>query len=138
MTFCVLDSSAAISMVVIDESTESTRKLYADIARDRALVPSIFHLEVGNALLMSERRKRIGPKERARAIAALEKLQLDVDPLTFRSAWRATSRLAEANRLTLYDASYLELALRLRLPLATFDADLLNAASQTGATLLQI
>ena len=58
------------------------------------------------------------------------------DPETGRQAWSQTIRLADLHRLTAYDASYLELALRRRLPLATLDAALARAATAEGVTVL--
>jgi predicted nucleic acid-binding protein len=60
-------------------------------------------------------------------LIALFPIHLDLE--TDRQAWDATARLAERHRLTLYDAAYLELALRLGLPLATLDRELRATAS---------
>ena len=65
----------------------------------------------------------------------LRDLPITLDRETAAQAWGATARLAEQHRLTLYDASYLELAQRLALPLATLDRELRTAASATGIAL---
>ena len=59
-----------------------------------------------------------------------------VDPDTDRQAWGATAQLAARQRLTLYDAAYLELARRRGLPLATLDRELRTAASDEEVALL--
>jgi predicted nucleic acid-binding protein len=78
---------------------------------------------------MSVRRKRHDRNFRDATLADLAQLPIQVDPQTDQQAWSATLRLAERHRLTVYDAVYLELALRRSLPLATLDEDLRRAAS---------
>ncbi len=106
------------------------------IVEDSAAVPGIWHLEVGNILLLAERRGTISAANRTAALQDLLRLPVDVDHDTATRAWRDTLILAERYRLTLYDATYLELSLRRGLPLATFDAALRRAATAAGATLL--
>jgi predicted nucleic acid-binding protein len=97
-----------------------------------AVVPSLWSLEVGNVLLIAERNKRITPDQRHKALYALKELPITVDVMTSDNAWLETMALAESYGLTLYDASYLELALRRSLPLATFDKSLKQAAKLAG------
>jgi predicted nucleic acid-binding protein len=98
--------------------------------------PSLWPLEVLNALAMARRRGRITPEARQSRIALLQALPIILDTETAVQAWSATTWLAERHRLTLYDAAYLELAQRLDLPLATLDADLRQAAKNLGIPLL--
>jgi predicted nucleic acid-binding protein len=86
-------------------------------------------LEVANVLEMGVRRKRHDGDFRDATLADLAQLPVQVDGETDNQAWGATLRLAERHQLTLYDAAYLELALRRVLPLATLDKDLRRAAS---------
>jgi predicted nucleic acid-binding protein len=97
-----------------------------------ALVPSVWPLEVGNVLLMAERQKRISAEQRHQAVYTLSELPINVDPMTSHHAWQETMELAERYKLTLYDAAYLELALRRSLPLATLDKSLKSAADKAG------
>jgi predicted nucleic acid-binding protein len=83
---------------------------------------------VANVLEMSVRRKRHDRIFRDATLADLAQLPIQVDLQTDQQAWSATLRLAERHQLTLYDAAYLELALRRNLPLATLDDDLRRAA----------
>ncbi len=87
---------------------------------------------MANGLQTAIRRKRIDAAYRDLALSRLMAQRVAVDPETDRHAWSATVRLAERHGLTVYDASYLELALRLGLPLATADKALKAAAEGAG------
>ena len=92
-------------------------------------VPALWYLEVGNILVRAERRGMISPNDRLGHIADLSLLPVTVDHKGAARAWRTTTALALRHGLTLYDGTYLELALRHRIPLATFDAALTRAAA---------
>jgi predicted nucleic acid-binding protein len=81
-------------------------------------------------------RRRLDTKRRQRLAGFLRGLPITLDTETADQAWTATARLAERYRLTLYDAAYLELAQRLKLPLATLDEDVIRAGKTLGMTLL--
>ncbi len=85
---------------------------------------------------MAERRRRLDTKRRQRLAGFLRGLPVTLDAETADQAWTVTARLAERYRLTLYDAAYLELAQRRKLPLATLDQDLIRAEKALGMTLL--
>ena len=104
------------------------------VAEKGAIVPSLWSLEIGNVLLIAERNKRISSEQRHKALYVLAELPIVVDTMTSQHAWLETMELAERYGLTLYDASYLELALRRSLPLATFDKALKRAAELAGIT----
>jgi predicted nucleic acid-binding protein len=93
-------------------------------------------LEVANALQQGIRRQRIDAEFRNDALSDLSELDIMVDPDTNSFAWNETVALADQFNLTLYDASYLELARRLNLPLATLDGELRIAGAALGITLL--
>jgi predicted nucleic acid-binding protein len=95
-----------------------------------------WRLEVANILEMGVRRGRHDAAFRDSTLADLALLPVHVDLETDQQAWGATARLAERRRLTLYDAAYLELALRRGLPLATLDQDLRAAANAKKVPLL--
>ncbi len=132
----VLDSSVTISWYVPDEHSEATRALAEQVIASGAIVPLHWWLEVGNALLLAMRRNRIAASRRAEALQHLVSLQLTIDEQTIDQAWTASLTLADAHRLTLYDACYLELAQRRRLPLATLDRDLRAAGVAAGLEVL--
>jgi len=102
------------------------------VAEKGAVVPSLWPLEIGNVLLIAERKKRITLEQRKKAIHTLAELPISVDMMTSDHAWLETMELAERYSLTLYDASYLELALRRSLTLATLDSSLNQAAQLAG------
>src|SRR3954451_5810674 len=95
---------------------------YAEAILDRmpdlqAHVPSLWRLEVANALLVGERRRRCTSADTARFLAILDAFPISVDDETAAHAWADTLHLARAHDLSSYDAAYLELAVRLGLPL---------------------
>jgi predicted nucleic acid-binding protein len=131
-----LDSSATIARLWEDENTPAIRRLF-ELVRDRgAWVPSLWKLEVANALEMDVRRGRHPAEFRDGAFADLALLPIHVDPETDLQAWGATADLAARHRLTIYDAAYLELAVRRKIPLATLDRELRAAAANERVELL--
>lgn len=99
-------------------------------------MPGTWRLEVGNGLLMMCRRNRMRRADMAEALAHLAVLPIEQDPETWSRAWDAVVEFADAHRLTVYDAAYLELASRRGLPLATLDRELRDAAAGLGVPLV--
>ena len=132
----VLDSSVSLTWCFEDERTDATDALMARVVESGAAAPSLWPLEVLNALAMAERRSRIDTNRRRRLAGFLRDLPVAIDTETVSQTWAVTSALAERFRLTLYDAAYLELAQRLALPLATLDQELRAAAGVLGVPLL--
>ncbi len=106
------------------------------MARYGALAPSLWPLEVANALLVAARRRRIAPAYVEISLRELAKLDVAIDPETAAHAWNSTPALALTHGLTVYDAAYLELAHRRQMPLASLDQKLRAAASQLRLPLL--
>ncbi|HYM76488.1 MAG TPA: type II toxin-antitoxin system VapC family toxin [Candidatus Dormibacteraeota bacterium] len=125
----VIDSSVTLAWVYGDETTESVNQVFDWVSTSGAWVPGLWRLEVANVLEMSVRRKRHDADFRDATLADLAQLPIQVDGQTDQQAWSATLRLAVQHQLTVYDAAYLELALRRDLPLATLDEDLRRAAT---------
>ncbi len=132
----VVDASMALAWQFEHEATPAADEVLARTVRDGAVVPTIWRLEVANALRMAVRRKRCEEAFVADAIARLNGLSVEDDDETSLHAWSATSVLARDEALTLYDAAYLELALRRRLPLATGDKALIAAGKRHGLEVL--
>jgi predicted nucleic acid-binding protein len=132
----VLDSSITVAWYFDDERTDAVDAVLTQVTESGAVVPSLWRLEVANALHMSVKRKRIDAAYRDVSLDALRSLAIETDGETNEHAWSATLRLAERFGLTLYDAAYLELAQRRGLPLATLDRDLRKAGDAVGVTLL--
>ena len=98
----------------------------------RAAVPATWGLEVANVIARAESRGLVTEARSGEFLELLEGVDIEVDAATFAQALTATLQLARRYNLSAYDASYLELALRRRLPLATLDVDLQKAAKKAG------
>ena len=132
----VLDSSVTLTWCFEDEATAAADAVLTRLIDQGAYAPSLWPLEVLNVLEMARRHGRITAQIQRERIAFLHALPVVLDTQTAAQAWTITHQLAEQHGLTLYDASYLELAQRLELPLATLDADLRTAAGALGVPLL--
>jgi predicted nucleic acid-binding protein len=128
----VIDSSIVAAWYFDDESDGYADAVAASLASAIAVVPSIFHLEIANILIIGERRKRGTEAKAAAFLSRLSALPFHVDGQTTNRAWSDTMALARAHGLTSYDAAYLELCLRESLPLASLDRDLKAAAKAVG------
>ena len=136
MSELVLDASVALAWCFEDETTPATQKVLQILAVEVASVPAIWPIEVANVLAIAERRGRITPAESAEFIGRLEGLAIEVDAGTLSRAFTRILDLAREERLTAYDAAYLELAMRLGVPLATKDGPLSAVAMRLGVTVL--
>lgn len=132
----VLDSSVTLAWIYMDERTDAITAVFDRVTDSGAWVPALWKLEIANVLEMGVRRGRTDRGFLEATLTDLELLPIQADPDTGKHAWRSTLRLAQRYRLTLYDAAYLELALRRSLPLATLDLELRNAAEAESITLL--
>jgi predicted nucleic acid-binding protein len=130
----VLDASVALAWCFDNEATEASDRILERVANDAAAVPAIWHVEVANVLALAERRRRITQARSAQFITLIEGLEIIVDEETPSRAFTRILDLAREQRLTGYDASYLELAMRLGVPLASKDRDLCDAAERVGVT----
>lgn len=132
----VLDCSVAISWCLVDENNPTANAILAMMPDAEAFVPGIWSLEIANVLLVAERRNRMTQEQSEVAIALLQSLLIQVDTATDANALGATLTLGRQEGLAAYDAAYLELALRLGLPLATIDTRLAEAATRCGVDLV--
>jgi predicted nucleic acid-binding protein len=132
----VFDASVTMEWCFDDERTAETDALLRRLGTSPAIVPQLWPLEVANVLALAVRKGRLTSPQRAQFIALLEGSNIHIDSDTASRAFGPTLALAEAHGLTLYDATYLELAERRRLPLATLDRDLRTAATAAGVVLL--
>lgn len=130
----MLDVSVAATWCFADEVTPATDAILELVVVEGAVVPALFPAEVANVLVQAERRKRITPALVDRMLGILSGLPIEVET-ALRTPTRALD-LARAHGLTVYDALYLEAAIRRALPLATLDDDLRRAALATGVLLV--
>jgi len=125
----VLDASLALQWFLEDEADRKYGlNVLSSLSEKQAIVPMLWFYEVGNGLLMAHRRKRIAQDQIAGFLTRLKNLPIEAAPQAPVEVLELPT-LAQAHSLTNYDAAYLSLALRLRLPLATTDSALRRAAS---------
>jgi predicted nucleic acid-binding protein len=132
----VLDCSVTLSWFMPDEGDAQGAEVRTLVTDEGAVVPMLWPIELGNALLFAMRGRRVTSAQRKTAIEALGQLPIEIDPKTLAKVWSDTLTLADELRLTLYDACYLELAKRRALPLATLDKELRAAGRKLGIPLL--
>jgi len=126
----VVDASVTLPWFLVDERTPFTDALLDSINRVEYWAPVIWRLELPNALLIAERKRRIDPDRRVEALEQAARLRIRVD--TMLPDMRAISAIASRRGLSVYDAAYLELALRQQFGLITLDRDLAEAALLEG------
>jgi predicted nucleic acid-binding protein len=130
----VFDASVTMSWCFEDEATDAADAALDRLGNDQAAVPAIWPLEVANVLLVAERRGRLSEAQASRFLELLAELPIEVD-----GSATDPARVISAGRrheLSSYDASYLILAERLGVPLATLDRRLADAAMRAGVPLL--
>lgn len=134
----VLDGSVTMVWGFEDEDDAYAAALLDKMPDLQAHVPSLWPLEVANALIVGERRGRMTPADAARFLSILGTFPIAIDDETAARAWTDTLHLARAHQLSAYDASYLELAIRHGLPLASLDGKLKAAATVVGVALYAV
>lgn len=133
----VLDASVTLAWCFPGESTSYTEHILDLLGNGaEAVTPAIWPLEVSNALLVGERRKRISPAQISSVLQRIINLPISVDGIRLDRSFGPTLSLARQVQLTAYDASYLELALREALPVATLDDKIKRAAKDVGVPLV--
>ncbi|MGD1085735.1 MAG: type II toxin-antitoxin system VapC family toxin [Verrucomicrobiota bacterium] len=125
----VIDPSVALAWLLPDESNARANTIRQAVEDGvEAWIPTHWWLEIGNGLLMAERRGRIAAEQVAQALTLVDALPFKEDEHTAEQVAVRTFPLARKHGLTLYDAAYLELAQRRGATLATFDGQLIKAA----------
>lgn len=131
----ILDASAFAPIVISDEREMLLPGVQEGLSTSGFVVPSHWHMEVANLLLVAMRRGRIERADLDRALRTVSAVIVDVDRRTREALFKRTWELSARHNLTIYDAAYLELADRLRLPLATSDRALIAAANHDSIEL---
>ena len=129
----VLDASVVVAWLLDDEDEPRARAAVDRLEVEVALVPPVWHVEVRSALLGAERRGRISPTNVDDCLRRVDVLPVQSD---LAPNLDAAFALARGRRLSVYDALYLELAIRADAPLATLDAALSAAAVAEGLPLV--
>jgi predicted nucleic acid-binding protein len=129
----VLDASITITWAMHDEDHPLAERAFLELRSGSAIVPAIWWYEIRNILALNERRNRIAPSDSAQFLLDLDQLAIDV---VFPHNGTDIVDLSRRFKLSIYDAAYLALAMRERLPLATLDKTLKDAALTAGIPLL--
>lgn len=132
----VLDCSLALAWLFLDEDNDSTDALREDLVTGHAVVPALWPIEVGNALLAATRRGRLSEEDWLRIRDNLAELPIEIDTDSCARVLDRVLPVSRDHKLSVYDATYLELAMRLSLPLATLDRQLAAAARGAGIKVL--
>ncbi len=138
----VLDASVTLSWFLKDAASRDEAYSFAVMSCFRvkesvAIVPVTWGLEVANVIARCESKRQVTETQSESFLTLLKDLAIEVDGDTFPQSLTDTLQLARRYRLSSYDASYLELAVREALPLATLDADLRRAAVKAGVKLFK-
>jgi predicted nucleic acid-binding protein len=134
----VAEASVAIAWVHPAQATAETEAMLDRlVAGDSLVVPALWPLEVANALTILRRRRKLTPDEARSAIEIIRELPAVIDHEAATIAFTRLFDLASEYELTIYDASYIELAARRQLPLASNDVRMKQAAIRSGVDLWQ-
>lgn len=128
----VIDNSVVMAWCFEDEASDYAQSVLTSLQEAKALAPAIWPLEVGNVLLVAKRKKRLNEASQSRFLSLLRDLPIQMVQESPERMLGEILALAQEYQLSTYDASYLDLAMRLGLPLATADAALKGAAKRAG------
>jgi predicted nucleic acid-binding protein len=137
VSVCVLDASLALELV-FPAATSDTRHAAGLLRQSGALVPEIWHWETVNAVLRAERRREIRAAHVQNALDTLVSFVSRTELMSAEDAILSVRGLARAERISLFDAAYLDLAERTGLPLATLDGGLAAAAARRNIALVPL
>ena len=132
----VLDCSLTMSWFFPDEITEYSESIMDALLNGEAVVPHIWFYEVTNTLQVGERKKRLQRSESIGILERLQQLSIILDNTKTNTIMPELLSLAGKYKLSAYDAAYIELSLRLGLPLATCDKQMAESAIAEGIKLM--
>ena len=133
----VIDSSVVMMWCFKDETSQYADAILDSLEVSTAVVPSICPLELANALLVAERRKRLSKADSARFITLLAELPIMIEQEPPERMLKDILTLAREYQISSYDASYLDLAMRKGLPIATLDNGLIAAAKLSQVPIVE-
>jgi len=135
----VVDASVALCWYFEEQKTDYTEAVFDCLASgDEALVPALWPLEVVNSLVVAVRQKGISAEQFETFLQDLKDLPVAVDVEGLRRIYSSIARISQQHQLSSYDATYLDLAVAEKLPLATLDHNLRAAAKRAGVELLAV
>ena len=133
--FLVIDASVAISWVLADENEPYSKTVLQSLPQYRPIAPAVWPLDVGNALVMAERRQRLAWTKATAFLSFFQALPIVVEMEQNPRLLHELLELARQQQLSVYDASYLRLAMRRAGLLATMDKRLRQVAANAGVQL---
>jgi len=133
----VIDNSVVMAWCFQDEASQYADAILGSLEVLKAIVPSIWPLEVENVLLVAERRKRLSEADSTRFIALLTELPIMIEQESPERMMREILALARDHQISSYDASYLDLAMRKGVPIATLDDGLIKASEQSQVPIMK-
>ena len=134
----VIDNSVVMSWCFQDETSKYADAVLGLLEQSTAYAPAIWPLEVSNVLLAAERRKRLSQADNSRFISLLFELPIIVEQEAPERMLSEILALAREYKLSSYDASYLDLAMRTGLPIATTDKNIMAAARKSNVPIVSI
>lgn len=135
----VIDCSASAALFLPDESSHSVREFFDRLKKaDKLLIPSLWWYELANVLIVSERRKRLNYRDVTKITSLFERLNLETDNSTGFFYLERLYELAQRYKISSYDASYLELAIRDQANLCSLDIKLTQAAKNSGVRVYEL
>ncbi len=134
----VVDASMAVAWCLQEEVHAGIQAVLDRVLAEGGHVPSIWPTELANALLVAERRQRLRPGELERVVGLFDEMNISVDRTDGRSVVAAVVPLARSYELAVYDACYLELAIRLGAEVTTLDRRLIAAAARCGVSVVPV
>lgn len=126
----VIDNSVVMSWCFMDEESSYADIILQSLADTQAIAPAIWPLEIGNVLVVAERQKRLSEADSVHFMALINDLPIKVIQEHHERMTKEIIALARKHRLSTYDASYLDLAMRKGLPIATQDTTLKRVAAE--------
>lgn len=133
--FIVVDTSVVMSWCFEDETNPYADAVLDHLSTATAIVPAVWPLEVVNVLLVAERRKRLKPADSVRFLVLLSQLPIVVDNDRIEDRVKDFLALGRSSRLSSYEASYLDLAMRNGCPIATLDKHLMEASRENDLSI---
>jgi predicted nucleic acid-binding protein len=133
----VVDASVALAWCFPDEASEYADGVLVALEGRTVIVPAVWALEISNAMLVAERRKRVKQQDVRRCVELLGGLTIIEHSQTVADTVSHVLPLARAHHLSAYDAAYLDVAIRQAAPLATLDSGLRKAGRSAGVTIFK-
>lgn len=137
MTGIVVDASVALAWCFPDEASVYAEGVLVALEGRTLIVPAVWALEIANAMLVAERRKRVKRQDVRRFVELLGGLTIIEHSQTVADTVKNVLPLARTYKLSAYDAAYLDVAVRQSAPLATMDSALRKAGRAAGLTIFQ-